>query len=377
MRLRNVIVIQVRNEESGLYYHGARYYIPWLCRWCACDPLESKYAGLSPYNYSFNNPVMFNDPSGMEGEDVIGQSTLAEVTITAKRPEGAKRETVIEGSGGYGMDMPTDTRSTTEYWHGGSKGYASGWYNENAYVDINSGVMLGLIASQDPKALRNTNPGIDSKISSVANLALDFIEKNEGNISPNFLNLLSKHSTELVRGFRERNGDAIYPSAFDPIADFAPSILMGLGKALIGSGTKMIDGFLKASLEISTANSRTFALDALKADLKVLAKAEFTSTAKEVINGSQPIIRSLGAASKAEMMAKKFHLDFNSPYSRQVLNSLDEKVETFISNFRKSSIYGELPGGQGGHFAKMTIEEALKSKNTTVRKLLIDKRFLK
>ena len=55
-----------RDEESGLYYHGARYYIPWLCRWTASDPMESKYAGMSPYNYSFNNPVMFNDPSGAD-----------------------------------------------------------------------------------------------------------------------------------------------------------------------------------------------------------------------------------------------------------------------------------------------------------------------
>ncbi|WP_162902876.1 RHS repeat domain-containing protein [Taibaiella koreensis] len=59
-----------RDEESGLYYHGARYYIPWLYRWSAVDPLESKYAGMSSYNYSFNNPVMFNDPSGMEGENI-------------------------------------------------------------------------------------------------------------------------------------------------------------------------------------------------------------------------------------------------------------------------------------------------------------------
>ncbi|MBX9449846.1 MAG: RHS repeat-associated core domain-containing protein [Taibaiella sp.] len=58
-----------RDEESGLYYHGARYYIPWLARWTAVDPLEAEYAGLSPYHYSFNNPVMFNDPSGMGPED--------------------------------------------------------------------------------------------------------------------------------------------------------------------------------------------------------------------------------------------------------------------------------------------------------------------
>lgn len=58
-----------RDEESGLYYHGARYYIPWLARWTACDPLESKYAGVSPYNYGNCNPVIFNDPTGMSGEE--------------------------------------------------------------------------------------------------------------------------------------------------------------------------------------------------------------------------------------------------------------------------------------------------------------------
>jgi len=55
-----------RDEESGLYYHGARYYISWLCRWSASDPLERKYAGMSPYNYSFNNPVMWNDINGAD-----------------------------------------------------------------------------------------------------------------------------------------------------------------------------------------------------------------------------------------------------------------------------------------------------------------------
>ncbi|WP_160370485.1 RHS repeat domain-containing protein [Sphingobacterium humi] len=55
-----------RDEESGLYYHGARYYIPWLARWTACDPLESKYAGLSPYNYCVNNPVKYIDDDGRE-----------------------------------------------------------------------------------------------------------------------------------------------------------------------------------------------------------------------------------------------------------------------------------------------------------------------
>ena len=27
-----------RDEESGLAYHSARYYLPWLGRWASCDP---------------------------------------------------------------------------------------------------------------------------------------------------------------------------------------------------------------------------------------------------------------------------------------------------------------------------------------------------
>jgi RHS repeat-associated protein len=55
-----------RDEETGLYYHGARYYIPWLCRWTAVDPMENKYAGMSPYNYGFNNPIKWQDANGMD-----------------------------------------------------------------------------------------------------------------------------------------------------------------------------------------------------------------------------------------------------------------------------------------------------------------------
>jgi hypothetical protein len=88
---------------------------------------------------------------------------------------------------------------------------------------------------------------------------------------------------------------------------------------------------------------------------------------------SGPILRSLGAASKAEMMAKKFKMNINSPTARQVLNSLEVTVESFISQYRKASIRSEMPG----EFLNQTIEDALKSGNSTVRKLLTDGRFVK
>jgi RHS repeat-associated protein len=58
-----------RDEESGLYYHGARYYVAWLGRWCAVDPKENERAGSSPYDYCSNDPVNRIDPDGMKDGD--------------------------------------------------------------------------------------------------------------------------------------------------------------------------------------------------------------------------------------------------------------------------------------------------------------------
>ena len=56
------------DEETGLYYYGARYYDPMESRWLSVDPMAEKYAGWSPYNYTLNNPVNLIDP---DGKDVV------------------------------------------------------------------------------------------------------------------------------------------------------------------------------------------------------------------------------------------------------------------------------------------------------------------
>ena len=53
------------DEESGQLYAGARYYVPSIGRWMAVDPLADDMPVWSPYAYSFNNPLVFVDPSGM------------------------------------------------------------------------------------------------------------------------------------------------------------------------------------------------------------------------------------------------------------------------------------------------------------------------
>ena len=53
-----------RDEESSLYYHGARYYTPWLARWISADPMPQPTHSL--YRYGADNPLRVFDPSGAE-----------------------------------------------------------------------------------------------------------------------------------------------------------------------------------------------------------------------------------------------------------------------------------------------------------------------
>ena len=67
------------DEETGLYYYGARYLDPKYSRWISTDPALSEYmAGSSVgaggiyntvnfnvYHYGNNNPIKYTDPTGM------------------------------------------------------------------------------------------------------------------------------------------------------------------------------------------------------------------------------------------------------------------------------------------------------------------------
>ncbi|WP_334513294.1 SpvB/TcaC N-terminal domain-containing protein [Bradyrhizobium sp. AZCC 1693] len=52
-----------RDESTGLNYHGARYYAPWLGRWISTDPIATN-DGPNQYSYVGNNPTCNVDPTG-------------------------------------------------------------------------------------------------------------------------------------------------------------------------------------------------------------------------------------------------------------------------------------------------------------------------
>ncbi|HEX3979035.1 MAG TPA: SpvB/TcaC N-terminal domain-containing protein [Solirubrobacteraceae bacterium] len=76
-----------RCDVNGLYYHGARYYAPWLCRWVSVDP-----AGISDmltgYGYVHGSPLTAVDPTGTQTQpgsnwELIQQSGLRQ-PVTAR-----------------------------------------------------------------------------------------------------------------------------------------------------------------------------------------------------------------------------------------------------------------------------------------------------
>ena len=52
------------DEETGLYYYGARYMNPRLSIWYAIDQLELVSPNISTYTYCKSNPISFGDPTG-------------------------------------------------------------------------------------------------------------------------------------------------------------------------------------------------------------------------------------------------------------------------------------------------------------------------
>jgi RHS repeat-associated protein len=54
-----------RDEESGLYYYGSRFYAPWLARWASCDPAGA-VDGTNAYIYAKQRPVSLIDQLGSQ-----------------------------------------------------------------------------------------------------------------------------------------------------------------------------------------------------------------------------------------------------------------------------------------------------------------------
>jgi RHS repeat-associated protein len=94
-----------RDEESGLSYHTARYYLPWLGRWGSCDPIGIE-ADSNIYRYTVCNPINLVDLYGKQAR-TTRQLWLAEQRALAIRPRATRSGrgiTPLQREALHGMD---------------------------------------------------------------------------------------------------------------------------------------------------------------------------------------------------------------------------------------------------------------------------------
>ena len=70
-----------RDEESGLSYHSARYYLQWLGRWGSSDPF-GLVDGCNIFCYATNSPVTASDPRGKQTKDEVQIDSQEDIVYT-------------------------------------------------------------------------------------------------------------------------------------------------------------------------------------------------------------------------------------------------------------------------------------------------------
>ncbi|MNX88426.1 hypothetical protein D3C86_1203950 [compost metagenome] len=309
-----------RDEESGLYYHGARYYIPWLCRWTAVDPMEAKFAGMSPYNYAFNNPVMWNDLSG----EAPGEEN--EVVVYGDYMREGEKKTISYSesiSGPNGLVM-TYFSSTDFYFHRGDEQNKKGWYSEDDYVNMLSTSMVGLVhaaVGDEKRYLFGFGVGNNEALAKADAAALQFLKSNKGFISPDFYDLLKNKSGELASNFSLKNsGSGVVYLSDSPLDIIGPGILEAAGKASV-SMVRMISAFAKSEISVfnQTVAKLTYqvanqmAAETLESSLVKMAQSIEEVTIQKYAFGVNNIARNL-----AKNIEGKHLMDFSGDWKAEV-----------------------------------------------------------
>jgi RHS repeat-associated protein len=183
-----------RDDETGLYYYGARYCASWLGRFVSADPKEIQYFTQSTYVLSANNPVglvdvngegpgdnikkmggnrYFNDPSAIDNE----------VQYLPNNPENGDSFTFV-------YDRNKDQTITVDYifsedtgWEWRARGARNGSYGgEVSLKNVNEKLLAGtketVVGDNDQSIKEDDTNQKDSEL--VKNRSsIDYISKSK------------------------------------------------------------------------------------------------------------------------------------------------------------------------------------------------------
>jgi len=129
-----------RDDETGLYLMGARYYACWLGRWTSADPMGIGADGPGLYNYTRGSPVTLSDPSGHQTpRPASGADPIAPPPPEEKRDPSKDLDRVVNAVGNVvdrnnGELVPTPVAAPPGAEASASSGGSSGVLSPNAFV---------------------------------------------------------------------------------------------------------------------------------------------------------------------------------------------------------------------------------------------------
>ena len=114
-----------RDEATGLYYYGARYYAPWLCRWLNPDPAWV-VDGLNLFAFVGDDPLNNRDPDGLfrnksnkkSASSKLGQARGRRQAATIVTPRRSERIAKAEKEKASAVSAPRGIPIQKRYFRG-------------------------------------------------------------------------------------------------------------------------------------------------------------------------------------------------------------------------------------------------------------------
>jgi len=129
-----------REEETGFYYHGARYYAPWLGRWTSADPIGVS-GGMNLYDYAAANPIRLIDSTGHEPKTTyLGSSKEESYVSRLEKAWGGNQYWSNTGPSGAGWYVQTEGNQVSPHSSSAKRSAAVRASMERGGPDLLSGL---------------------------------------------------------------------------------------------------------------------------------------------------------------------------------------------------------------------------------------------
>jgi len=309
-----------RDEESGLYYHGARYYACWQGRWLSCDP-KGLVDGTNLYAYVGGSPVGKLDPAGTD--EKVTPNLNDAIDGATERLDQPGNPFQVHGKSG--MKKQPITMDIDEPEAVGKKGISRAEARNRA-TDVNNRQFLdsatnrrtkylgtdthvspspssAVSVAENPNALLTRRFGDITEMRSIFDEALSKI-KEPGKLSPTALkDQINKNMWDIIKngtgessvkvrealkklGFENVPGQGYVMKATPPSA-----ATQGAGKAVASEAKAVVKNETKA-----VAASEAKAI--VKNETKALASAEAKAGASAAAGGETGLLARVGGAGR-------------------------------------------------------------------------------